>query len=506
MARAGRVRTWVAEQVGKVYEALSGSAMGRAYVYDSDEASLGFRPLSERVHGSMRRDLDAMSQEQMLRVAHFLYTSNPLAEFLIDIPSAICLGSRVEFCLEIDHEKLKISKDEADALVERARSFLEPWWVHPSHDFAGKGLQYARTYLLTGEILILVTTVNEVTGLFQTDYVDSQLIASVSGLNRLSSVPGIVFIKAADSGGVPEPHIVSREGAFAGVDSAFFFRHAGRLNSMRGFSYLLTVSDWIDSYDQSFFGQVDRFILGNTLVHDIKQTGAQEADLKKTTATFRENASKPGGVFAHNEQVEHSIKTPNLIHSDSVEFLRQLRLHILGSKGIPEHWYGSGENSNRSTSESQNDVALKVIEALQDELAAIFRTLLHVGYDNLAMAQGFPPRSTGAVKIYPQLPKISEKDISQVGGVFAQTEAALDSAVAGERLSNATARKVTYAIVEKVTGVPVDEYAEEAAIESEAADREKKAAEVAKQTAQASADRLSKAAADQDAGNVAGAE
>lgn len=488
----GTIRTWAANQAAKLYEALSGSAVGRAYSDDSELA--GFRPLSERVRGGMRRDLSPMSQAEMLRVAHYLYTSNPLAEFLINVPSALCMGSRLEYCLEINHAALNITKEEADAIAERARQFLDPWWNHSAHDFGGRSLRYSKTQMLTGELLLVVTAVNPVTGLFQVDYVDADLVTGVEGLNRLSSVPGAVMIRGANDG-ESKRYEVSREEAFAGVDSVFFFRMAGRLNSMRGFSYLLPVSDWIDSFDQAFFGQVDRFILGNTLVHDLKMDGAQDTDLKALTKNFQANASKPGGVFAHNEKVTHAVNTAQMAHGDDVEFQRSMRLHILGSKGIPEHWYGSGEGSNRSTSQSQNDIALNVMESLQDELAAPFRLLLNVAWDQLAAAQSFPTRAQG-VRIYPKLPKISERDISQIGGVFAQTEAALDSAVSGDRLSNATARKVTFALVEKITGSPVDEYAEGQAIETESADRAEKDKARQDDAAKNAADKLAQAAKD----------
>ncbi len=470
----GTIRSWAIRQTAKVYEALSGSAVGQSYGSDEDTQLRGFRPLSERAGGSMKRDLSTLSQEQMLKVAHFLYTSNPLAKFLIDIPTAVVLGKRVEFCLEFDHDRLGITKEYADAEVARARGFLDPWWTHPAHDFAGRSLKYARTFLITGELPLLVTVVNPITGLFQTDYIDSQLIAGVQGLNRLSSVPGVLLIKPAEAAQEPERHDIAREGAFPGEGGAFFFHHAGRLNSMRGFSYLLDVGDWIDSHDQSFFGQLDRTILGNSIVHDLKVEGAQtDEDLKKHTKQFRDNTGKSGGVFAHNEKVTHEVKTPNMQHADNEKLQRGLLLYVLGSKGIPEHWFGSGDSTNRAVGETQNDVAIMVMEAFQDELAGIFRLPLTIAYDELAKRQGFPPRSEG-VRIYPILPKISQNDITKIGSVFAQTEAALDSAVAGERLSNATARKVTYAIVEKITGEAVDAYAEAAAIETEAEDRAEK--------------------------------
>lgn len=493
----GPIRGWAAKQTARIYEALTGSAVGQSYG-DEDRDLLGFRSLSERASGNMRRDLSLLSQEQMLKVAHFLYTSNPLAKFLIDVPTAVVLGKRVEFCLEFDHDRLGMTKEAADAEVERARGFLDPWWTHPAHDFAGRSLKYARTYLITGELPLLVTAVNPVTGLFQTDYIDSALVAGVVGLNRLSSVPGTLLIKPSDAAGKDEPHSVCREGVAVEDGSVFFFIHAGRLNSMRGFSYLLDVGDWIDSHDQSFFGQLDRTILGNSIVHDLTVEGAQsDEDLKKHTKRFRDNTGKSGGVFAHNEKVKHEVKTPDMQHADNATLQRGLLVYVLGSKGIPEHWFGSGDSSNRAVGAEQNDVALKVMEAFQDELAGIFRLPLTLAYDALAARQGFPSRAEG-VRIYPAMPKISQNDITQMGSVFAQTEAALDSAVAGERLSNATARKVTFSVVEKMTGEAVDGYAEDAAIKAEAEEREKKQAKANEDAAGMAAAKLASAAKDAD--------
>lgn len=469
-----KLRETLAAPFRIIYEALSGSAMGQAYALNDDIENRGFRPISDRFAPAMRRELSSMSHDQMLKMAHFLVTSNPLAKFLINIPTAIVLDRRVEYCLEFDVDRLGWSKDKAKAETERANKFLGPWWTHHSHDFAGRALKYARTYLLTGELPLIVTSVNPTTGLFQTDYLDSQMIAGVLGLNRLSTVPGTILVRPENDGTEPKPHPVSHEGSFAGVDSMIFFRHAERLNSLRGFSYLLDVADWIDSHDQSFFGQVDKAILGNTLVHDLKINGADQAMIQTQVEAFRKAASKPGGVFGHNEQVEHSVKVPNLTQADDAQFQKALRDHVLGSKGIPVHWYGSGEDSNRSSSESQNEIALKIMESLQDELGEIFRTVLILGYDQLAERQGFPARDEG-VSIYPKLPKLSEKDITRMGGVFSQTEAALDSAVEGGRLSNATAGKVVRAMVEKITGDVVDEDAEQALIDSEKKEREAKA-------------------------------
>lgn len=469
MARTGmweRTRTWL-------IEALGGSAVGAASSYSDPD--VGWRPITERAAGKgYRRDLSPLSQEQMLRVAHYLYTGNALAQFLINVPVALTVGRSVGYTLEFNHELLNLSRESAQDLATQARRFLDPWWEHPAHDFKGGARRYASTYLVTGELLLLIPEegVNETTGLPMLDYIDSQLIHDVEGRNGLSTTPGRVLVKTV--GGSPVsfevilPGMTRRDTAFG---ECFFFRHTGRLNSLRGTSDLLAQADWIDLHDQLLFGRVDKSILGNTLVHDLLIEGAvSQTEIDKEVKRFTD-ALKPGGTFGHNEKIKHEIKTADLKESDNATLIRQVLLFVLGSKGYPEHWFAEGGNTNRAVGTEQNEAAYKMLEALQEELLAIFRTPLHVAYDRLAAKQQiFPARETGGVSLIPNLPKISERDVTRIGQIIGSVETGLDSAVSARRLSMRTAQRVTLALVEKFTGEQVDPDDEAVQIKIEQAD------------------------------------
>jgi hypothetical protein len=484
MARAsklGRIRDWLVDAPLRtvragilavavaLQEALSGSAAG--IMATADAADIGWRPITERVAGKeYRRDLSPLSQEQMLRVAHYLYTGNALAQFLINVPVSMTIGRSLTYTLDFDYQALGISRLEAQDLVKKARRFLDPWWTHPAHDFKTRATRYARTYLVTGELLLVIPEegINPTTGLFMLDYIDSQLISDVEGKGGLATTPGRVLVKS--TAGAPvgfDVMLPTAEGVYEG--QCFFFRHGGRLNSLRGMSDLLAQADWIDLHDQLLFGRVDKAILSNTLVHDLTIEGAQnDSELKAQTTKFLESAAKPGGVFAHNEKVKHEIKTADLKEADASHLVRTVLLHVLGSKGIPEHWFANADNTNRASSSEQSDTAYKLLEELQEELLQIFALPLNVAYDRLASKQSiFPGRDTGAVMLHPDLPKISEKDISRMGQVIAAVEAALDTAVASGRISRRTAQRVSLTLMEKITGEHVDQDDEAAQVEME---------------------------------------
>lgn len=475
-------------------EALGGSMLGPV-AYGRPEDS-GWVPITQRAAAkdgleaaaAYRRDLYPLSQEQMLRVSHYLYAGNPLAQFLINVPVAMAVGRSVGYTLEYDHAALGISREEGLELAKQARRYLDPWWEHPAHDFKGRAQRYASTYLVTGELLMVIPTdgVNPTTGLFVLDYIDSALIHNVEGKNGLATTPGRVFVRQTGKDHMPfEVMLPTVDGAYKG--ECFFFRHTGRLNALRGTSDLLAQADWIDLHGELLFGRVDKAILANTLVHDLTVSGvSDENQIKAEADKFAVATSKPAGIFAHNDRVKHEIKKADLSETDSAHLLRAVLLHVLGSKGYPEHWFADGGQSNKSSAGEQSDIAYKMLEGLQEELLQVFALPLTVAYDALAEKQSiFPKRSTGAVILHPNLPKISERDISRIGGVIANVEGALDAAVAAGRLSRRTAARVTLTIIEKLTGEHVD--ADDEAIQVEIERAEAEQAEMEKQQAAAKA-------------------
>src|SRR5258706_1100729 len=148
----------------RAIEALGGSLLGYNRVPSGDDDS-GWRPITERVR---TRDLDIISHRDAIRVSLYLYTSNNLARWLVDMPVSLCLGQELAYSIEVDAEKAPADYQQ---IVEKMREALDRFWYHPSHNISDRAEQYAKTFLVTGHLVLPVFAVNEVDVVPQFDIV-----------------------------------------------------------------------------------------------------------------------------------------------------------------------------------------------------------------------------------------------------------------------------------------------------------------------------------------------
>ena len=463
----------------RTLEALSGTALGDPGT-SNDPQLVGYRRLTGTRDGKLLRDLSPMSQESHLQVAHYLHTSNPLAKWLIDQRVDLLAGGEVGYSVEIDAEKEGISPESAKELAAKIKADLDPFWDHPAHSLRFRAREYLATFMVTGELCLVIANENETSGVPELDYIDSAQIDSVAPLGASSMVPGTVFIRKAM--GAPTPKKIIRydpiEDRLPG--ECFYWRNGTMLNAMRGQSELLAPADFLDSLDQFMFSQVDRATLQNQVVWDLELEGAVDTVIKGRIQELRTELAKPGGIFGHNEKGKLTPAAPNFGAYDGGEMQRTLANHIRGSKSMPESWYSDGGNANRATAGDQTDVAYKTLEAWQTMTRRMFNTLLWYAYDNLQALQGgagYPLRSEGAIVLTADLTPVRERDMGRAAETAVALQPALAAAVDGEYMSKRTARKVWLQVIEKISGVAVDPDDEQKQIDEEAEEREKAAAE-----------------------------
>lgn len=484
-----RVKTWLVE-------ALGGTLLGDYTRVDDTELS-GFRRLTDP-EGRLRRDLDLVSYGDMVKMGHYLYASNPKARWLIDVRLNLIVGAEVGYSVAVDHRAAGMDEDEATEIVARVRKALDQFWEHPTHDIKARALEYATSLMVSGNIALPVAGINPVSGVPQLDMLDAAQISDVLSETGNVLVPDVMLVRSPTGGGrerrlsISRPDIEGRlpaEPRPGTEGTVLYFRHGRLLNQMRGVSDLMDVADWLDGQDQFLFAALDRAILRNGVVWDL--TIEDESDPAKIDAEARKVTtamSKPGSTYAHNQRTKLEAKSPALDGADTSEMARLYRVHILGSKGIPESWYSDGGQANKGTSTDQTDVAYKALLAYQTELRRMFRMLLHFGYDQIQARQGgaggqnLPPRSVGWLTLEPELPAVSERDMVRQGSAFSQITAALGSAVDGDLLSTETAQRVVIDLVSKL-GTPVTVDEERARIAAEREARDQKAADISNQMA-----------------------
>jgi hypothetical protein len=480
-ARFGRVGQWIVE-------ALGGSLLGSTASSSSDNDA-GWRPITARAREGMTRDLDPLSQDRMLKVALYLYGSNPLAKFLINKPVGLCVGRSLGYSVTIDAEGANLTPEAAKAKAAAIRAVLDPFWNHPAMAIGAKPQRHAKTYLVTGHLVYPAIAVNSVSGAPQFDFVDAGQISGVDPAPNSSIVPATVryrpqgsdsqerslSIVQADAEGfmLPEPPENDRP------KSCLYFAHGDLLNSLRGQSVLMAVADWLDGLDQFTWTALDRAKIRNSLVYHLTVKGAQEAKLKDEVAKLAGALVNPGGIYASNEDITLEPKSSNIEEGDLTGIGRFILVHILGSQGIPESWYGSGGETNRATASDQTDVTFKTLLELQDELRDIYRTLLWCAYDSIQAKQPgrYPPRPASPwLSIEPTLPQVQERDVTRLATSLGQLVSALGDAVESRIVSRKTTRGAVLGLVSKLTGQPVEFDEEVRQIETETAEDEKSAA------------------------------
>lgn len=473
-------------------EALGGSLLGDIGLSSDSDAELrGFRPITDRIK---TRDLDQLSHEQMVKLSLYLYSSNNMAKWLVNTPVSLAVGKSVQFSIEIDYEMAAamgqrgapMGPEDGRRLATEIRGWLNMFWQHAAHDIEGRADLYAKTFLVTGHLILPVARVNPTSGVPQLDLLDAGQLRGVVPLAGSSMMPGAVSytpngtmtaeersidVIRPDVGGALLPLAPNAQG----IAGCLYFANTSLLNSMRGVSYLMDVADWLDALDQGTWTSLDRAKLRNAIVWHLMVTGADtaekiDAEVRKLTTAL----ASPGNVYGSNERITLEAKTSNIEAEDTVDLHRLIRNHVLGSKSMPEVWFGEGGSVNRSTASEQTDVAYKALGEMQQAFRRIFRTLLWFGYDSIQAQQTrlpFRPDSPW-LKIEPELPVIQERDVSRQATAIVQLEAALVDAIGSELISKKTARATFLGLVSKIAGETIELDVEEGRIQAEAAERQ----------------------------------
>lgn len=330
----------------RVREALS---VGLHRPDDLKMIQQGYRQLTT---GGLRsiRELPPLAQDQMLRIVNWLRESNPLAEWL--------LNTTVDFTLG---EGFRITSEHPEV-----QKILDAFVDDPVNQLDQRFDRWAMEFGMYGELCLPAFT-NYIDGHVRLGYIDpfaidhvvtdpdNVLIRSAVVLKKPHGVgksPVLKVIREDTSRISPTygllmpalPMEVDPQLGVAYDGSCFLFQTNHVSNATRGRSDLLPLIDWLDGYDQFLFDSLDTANLFNSFVYDLQIESATEAQIKEKLATLRQ--LRKGQIYGHNEKEKLTAITPDLKAQDKNIYLRDVRGHIVGSKGFPEHWYGLGGDVN----------------------------------------------------------------------------------------------------------------------------------------------------------------
>jgi len=274
-----RLTAQVAERVAEAYSA----GMTRA---DQQLAEQGFRRLV-RDNAFTQRDLTPLAQDAMLALMQWLWESNALAQWLIELVVDFVWGEGGAIA----------AKD------EDANEVLKAFWGDPVNQLGLRMDDFTRELGMQGE-LCLPVFVNEIDGHVRLGYIPPEHIEDIIPDPNNCLVQAVVVLKAALGRRRQVFKVVREEtwraspnygrlmpaepnerdilgGTGQVYDGSCILVQVNKLSgARRGRADLLALVDWLDGYDAALFDQLDRAQLVDSFIWDVTMTGADEKTIK----------------------------------------------------------------------------------------------------------------------------------------------------------------------------------------------------------------------------------
>ena len=337
------------------------SLSGHLEGLDSDEHL--YRPLTD----SSSRDLSPLKQERAIKIAYYLYKTNPMAFRLTEDMKDWVIGKGIAY-------------EHANPLL---KGVLDRHWKDWVNQWELSQHAFIRDLGLFGE-LCLPAFFNRANGHVRLGVLDPERIQRVEPDPENARVVRRVIQKGSGPLRSRAYEIIRvdedpRSPSFGRLTGqAFYFAVNRASTATRGTPDLLTLADFLDAYDQFLFDDMERTVLAKRFVFDLRVDNATEADLRRKAAQLKR--LKPGATHAHNENEELRAVSPDLKSQDTSQQARLYRGHILGGAGFAEHFFGLGGDVNRATAAEMADPIVKRINGRQEYarhmISAIFRFVL----------------------------------------------------------------------------------------------------------------------------------
>lgn len=419
-----------------------------------------------RLTGNANRELIPTSQDRMIEIAYWLWETNPLAGWLIDITTAFIMAEGLPYETKDDLVKEVLDGFWNDP-VNRMNLFF-PKNISELHIF-GELCMPAFTAAQTGRIRLGYIDPAQI-DIVMTDPENVKMQIGVLTKGWIGEVAGyaidqkpkkyqIVLPEEADY--ILSPTAKNMRTQFTDGE-CFYFAINNVTNSPRGRSSLLAVSDWLDAYEQYLFDYADRWPLLNTFVWDLLVSGADENEIKKQVTNF---TKKAGSVYGHNDKVTLTPSAPDIKAVEAENGARMFRNHIMGRFGYPEHWYGGGGDVNRATAAEMDMPAVKMLTQKQNFVKYALEEIL--GYQvRQARRSGYLRTTSQGSDFSVITPQMQAKDVSKFGSTVQQVATALVSAEMQGWVDKDTARKL-FGTVMGFIGVEMDYEEVKKAVEKE---------------------------------------
>lgn len=409
-----------------------------------------------KLTGNDDRSLLPITQDRMIEIAYWLWETNPLAGWLVDITTAFILAEGLPY----------------EAKNPDVKDVLDKFWDDPVNRMSLYFPKHVNELQMYGELCLPAFTAKQ-TGRVRLGFVDPARIDKVvTDPENVRMIIGVLtkswtgMIGSYSVTAEPKQYktILPEEADYVLSPTArqlrdqftdgecFFWSINNVTNSPRGRSSLLPVADWLDAYEQFLFDYTDKWPQFNSFVWDLLVQGGDDKAIKEQLANF---TKKSGSAFGHNEKVTLAAVTPDLKSVDAQVGARIFRNHIMGRWGYPEHWYGGGGDVNRATASEMDLPALKIMSQKQLNIKYILEDMLGYQIRQARNARYLKVSDEEARDYSVITPEMGSKDIAKFSTAAQQIATALVTAEMQGWVDNDTARKI-FASVVSFTGVDMD--------------------------------------------------
>lgn len=416
------------EQQAAAFEKRLSEARGEAYreglseghrKREPDDAFPRTRFYNSVYNSVTAKDLDLSDQRDMIRRAHAFYATKGLAKRAVDIAVDYALGKGLTYSVEGAEKRNKTLADvvsnfwdgEENALNINQEEMIQDWWL------SGEMCIPAAVQPDNGDVTLGYVDPLEITNVLPDPRNRAKLKWVIVGDSHNAVALRIVRLfraaeymdKVIPFSDAARAHVVKKSMKFNGllaglVDKTMenaIFRQDTKLLLEKGFpltnlkadatgeclffalnkprggtrgkSLILHSMDNIQLHEQTTLNVVQRTAVMLAFLYHVVLEGESDDDvIKKKVAELGLNIIRPGEVKATNEKVKINAVSPDLAAGDVVAIETMVREGVLGSLGLPAHFFGSGSNSNLATATAQEAPTLRSFEGLQGKVLHAF--------------------------------------------------------------------------------------------------------------------------------------
>lgn len=455
-----------AQRVAGTLNKWSDGAVAEAFreaktAYDDDPRATEYRRLSQA-----NRDLYPFEFDKAARMSFTSWQRNPLARRLIEIMTDFTAGEEFAVTVKI-MQRTEDEDSDNDTEREDAQKIWDDFATHPVNRFYDDFSMFVQDLLINGE-LCFPTTVNakrEIDGGELGDggvmigYIDPLNIKEV--ITMPDNVRQVEALSLAAKNADPIIKSVVRydtkpESPTYGklVGEILFWRINRVVNQTRGHGELIELLDWLDGLDQFLFDALQAFRVRNAFYWDVTAIGADDAQVNQLAKTV--TPPKTGRVRVHNDKILYDAKAPTLGSVEVETALLSFQTFVVGTKGFPIMWFGSGADTNRATAAEMGVPTMRMLKAFQSEIKRFVKYVCQFVLDQAELAGSLKLSENEYCEITVDMYDFERADAAVIGAGFQQIVAALTLAQDNAWLSPETAKRIIDGFVQRFGVEPDD--------------------------------------------------